>query len=122
MKKQNSLKAFSFVLIFLLFFKICTINETIKYNITIYPQEKAHTLSSHDENTRLLALFNRKDVTSESHFHIEQSLSDITLFEFFALIFAFIFVQTIFDIRKKIIELLLRRLNGSSYKDSLYFL
>lgn len=121
MKKQNHLKAFSFVLILLLFFKICTINENIKYNITIYPQEKAHTLNSHDENTKLPVLFNRKDINSEPQFDILKNDSVIISFHFLALLYSFIFIQTIFDIRKKIIELILRHLNGSSYKDSLYF-
>jgi hypothetical protein len=121
MEKQFYLKAFSFVLFLLLCFRVCTINENIKYNINIYPQEKAHTLNSHNENNRVLALFNRKSIDLESHMDMEPNLLTDVLFQFLSLIVVFVFVQPIFDIRKKIAQLIIRCLNGSTYKDSLYF-
>jgi hypothetical protein len=121
LKRQIHFKYFSFVLILLLCFKLSTINENIKYNIASYPHEKVTILNSYNEDTKILVLLNRRNIYLESYLSVKSTSSINLLFQLLYFKILFIFIQIIFDIRKRISKLIISSLNGSTYKNSLYF-
>lgn len=120
-QRQTYFKYFSCILILFLCFKLFTINEKIKYNIAIHPQEKVNTFNSYNEDTKALVLLNRRNIRLESYLSVEPISSINILFQLLYFKILFIFLQIIFDIRKKISQLIINSLNGSTYKNSLYF-
>lgn len=121
LKRQIHFKYFSFVLILLLCFKLSTINENIKYNIASYPHEKVTILNSYNEDTKVLVLLTRRNIYLESYLSVKPTSSINLLFQLLYFKILFIFIQIIFDIRKRISKLIISSLNGSTYKNSLCF-
>lgn len=122
MKKNITFRNFSFLLIFLIFIRICTVAEPIKYSMNIYPEEKTQTLTTQDENARVLVLFNRKVIDLESPMEMVPDFYLDKLFDFLTLILSLLFVNVVFDLRRKISKYMIYHLNSSKYKASAFFL